>query len=266
MPKLDSSAISKVTYNKKTQKMNVKFVGTGKSYTYVGVPKQVYQDFIDAPSAGQFFNDYIKDDYIATPSEFVDSVRFNEQMMKLGAMTLSEQQFDDSNLVPWGDDGSMIDAAYVASLKPKARPEMLYRRGDRIYRDGGYTPRTMRTVQGINYFGVGDGPDPNNPDPAIGVYAPSINKIGKNPLDRQNPTNRVPVWFPIPKPRPMTESPIALTASGIKGLINLIKKAGPAKPYPPEYYRPRTPVDLTPYEGAPNYMYPPEVFRNKGPK
>ena len=265
MPRLDSSAISKVTYNKKTQKMNVRFVGTGKSYTYVGVPKQVYQDFIDAPSAGQFFNDYIKDDYIATPSEFVDSVRFNEQMMKLGAMTLSEQEFDDSNLVDFGD-GASIDGRYLASLASKAkRPIEYYRSGDRIYRDPPAYRNTKRTVQGLNYFGVGDGPDPNNPDPALGVYAPS-KRVGKNPLDRLKPTRTVPVSYPIPKPRPISESPIAMTAAGIRGLINLVKKAGPAKPYPPEYYRPKTPVDLTPYKGAPKYMYPPEVFRNKGQK
>lgn len=77
MPRLDSSAIRKVTYNPKTEKMNVQFVGKGKQYTYVGVPEDVYRDFVNAPSAGKFFNDNIKDDYIAVPSEFVGSVRFD---------------------------------------------------------------------------------------------------------------------------------------------------------------------------------------------
>ena len=77
MPRLDSSAIRKVTYNPKTQKMNVQFVGKGKQYTYVGVPEDVYDDFVNSSSAGKFFNDNIKDDYIAVPSEFVGSVRFD---------------------------------------------------------------------------------------------------------------------------------------------------------------------------------------------
>ena len=77
MPRLDSSAIRRVTYNPKTQKMNVQFVGKGKQYTFVGVPEDVYDDFINSSSAGKFFNDNIKDDYIAVPSEFVGSVRFD---------------------------------------------------------------------------------------------------------------------------------------------------------------------------------------------
>lgn len=77
MPRLDSSAIRRVTYNPKSQKMNVQFVGKGKQYTYVGVPEDVYDDFVNSSSAGKFFNDNIKDDYIAVPSEFVGSVRFD---------------------------------------------------------------------------------------------------------------------------------------------------------------------------------------------
>ena len=77
MPRLDSSAIRRVTYNPTTQKMNVQFVGKGKQYTFVGVPEDVYDDFVNSSSAGKFFNDNIKDDYIAVPSEFVGSVRFD---------------------------------------------------------------------------------------------------------------------------------------------------------------------------------------------
>ena len=68
MPRLDSSAITKVTYNKKTKKMNVRFAGSGKNYTYINVPKDVYNDFINADSAGRFFNDYIKNDFEFTAS------------------------------------------------------------------------------------------------------------------------------------------------------------------------------------------------------
>ena len=100
MPRLDSSAIRRVTYNPKTQKMNVQFVGKGKQYTFVGVPEDVYDDFINSSSAGQFFNDNIKDDYIAEPSEFVSSVRFDRpgedefyestDLMELGLSVLTE--------------------------------------------------------------------------------------------------------------------------------------------------------------------------------
>ena len=100
MPRLDSSAIRRVTYNPTTQKMNVQFVGKGKQYTFVGVPEDVYDDFINSSSAGQFFNDNIKDDYIAEPSEFVSSVRFDRpgedefyestDLMKLGLSVLVE--------------------------------------------------------------------------------------------------------------------------------------------------------------------------------
>jgi len=105
MPRLDSSAIRRVTYNPKTQKMNVQFVGTGKQYTFVGVPEDVYDDFINASSAGQFFNDNIKNDYIAEPSEFVSSVRFDRpgedefyestDLMKLGLSVLTEDVKQD---------------------------------------------------------------------------------------------------------------------------------------------------------------------------
>lgn len=105
MPRLDSSAIRRVTYNPKTQKMNVQFVGTGKQYTFVGVPEDVYDDFINSSSAGQFFNDNIKNDYIAEPSEFVSSVRFDRpgedefyestDLMELGLSVLTEQRPED---------------------------------------------------------------------------------------------------------------------------------------------------------------------------
>jgi len=236
MPRLDSSAITKVTYNKKTKKMNVRFAGSGKNYTYINVPEDVYNDFINADSAGRFFNDYVKNDFefTASPDDFVDSVRFNEQIMKLGAMTLSEQQFNDDNLVDIGD-GTSISGAYLAS-KVKPRPITYYRSGDKIYMDPPATKPITRTIQGINYFGVGDGPDPNNPDPSIGVYAPS-NRPDKNPLDRLKPTRTVPVSFPIPKPRPITESPVNLVMTGLKGLKSILDKAGPLRPYNYDYYQ-----------------------------
>jgi len=118
MPRLDSSAIRRVTYNPKTQKMNVQFVGTGKQYTFVGVPEDVYDDFINASSAGQFFNDNIKNDYIAEPSEFVSSVRFDRpgedefyesaDLMELGLSVLKEQIDDPIGRLQALRDGKPI--------------------------------------------------------------------------------------------------------------------------------------------------------------
>ena len=126
MPRLDSSAIRRVAYNPKTQKMNVQFVGTGKQYTFVGVPEDVYDEFINASSAGEFFNDNIKNDYIAEPSEFVSSVRFDRpsddefyesnDLMKLGLSVLSEQSLVQA-------DGSKVFAGFPF---PKLRPKIKF--------------------------------------------------------------------------------------------------------------------------------------------
>jgi hypothetical protein len=38
-------------------------MGSGKDYYYSGVPNAVYEDFLNAPSKGQFFTKSIKDSY-----------------------------------------------------------------------------------------------------------------------------------------------------------------------------------------------------------
>jgi hypothetical protein len=62
MPAVASSAILRIEYNEFTRELNVTFM-SGNTYTYYGVPKDVYERFLHASSKGQFFNDYIKDRY-----------------------------------------------------------------------------------------------------------------------------------------------------------------------------------------------------------
>jgi len=62
MPYVSSSAIVRIEYNELSHELQVTFTG-GRTYTYYGVPREVYVRFINAPSKGQFFNEYIKDRY-----------------------------------------------------------------------------------------------------------------------------------------------------------------------------------------------------------
>jgi hypothetical protein len=242
MPRLDSSAIRRVTYNPKTQKMNVKFVGTGKQYTYVGVPEDVYDDFIDASSAGQFFNDNIKDDYIAVPSEFVSSVRFDRpnedefyestDLMELGLSVLTEQVVGDvnsfggkkvnDNEMYTQADGSKVFAGFPF---PKPRPKINYF----YYTDS----KGNRYIQS-------DTPYRNVPDIPTEYPVGGQGMVGGN-IQRE-PFKPLP---PTPQMRPsLKESPVALTMAGFRKLSDMLKNArGMA--------------------ADPKYI-PREVFRNKG--
>lgn len=160
MPRLDSSAIRRVTYNPTTQKMNVQFVGKGKQYTFVGVPEDVYDDFINSSSAGQFFNDNIKNDYIAEPSEFVSSVRFDRpgedefyestDLMKLGLSVLTEQRPED-----WLDR--------LGALRATGKPPQK-----------GVTADVSSTI-------LGDPDDPLDPSTTVGLGGVAYKTPGENP-------------------------------------------------------------------------------------
>jgi hypothetical protein len=54
-----SSAIDSASYDTGTEELAIKFIGS-RSYTYFNVPEDVYEAFIAAPSAGQFFRQRIK--------------------------------------------------------------------------------------------------------------------------------------------------------------------------------------------------------------
>jgi hypothetical protein len=62
MPAVESSALNWIDYDKSTQELYVTFK-SGKTYTYYGVPEQVYLALLKASSKGIFFNEYIRDQY-----------------------------------------------------------------------------------------------------------------------------------------------------------------------------------------------------------
>lgn len=62
MPSVRSSAITFAEYNPDKRELYITFK-QGSTYTYYGVPPQVYEAFLSASSAGTYFNDYIKDKY-----------------------------------------------------------------------------------------------------------------------------------------------------------------------------------------------------------
>ena len=71
MPKwerIDSSCVDSVAYESKTRELKVKFP-SGVVYLYEGVEPKTYQNFIDSPSKGRFFNSVIKPKYNASKLE-----------------------------------------------------------------------------------------------------------------------------------------------------------------------------------------------------
>lgn len=58
---IDSTAIGTATY--RNGKLYVEFARDGSQYIYNDVPKSVAQELEDADSAGQYFNDEIRDNY-----------------------------------------------------------------------------------------------------------------------------------------------------------------------------------------------------------
>jgi lysyl-tRNA synthetase class 2 len=60
MIEVDSSAIARIEYDAIAHKLEVMFT-TGRVYEYYRVPRSLYDEFIAAPSKGQFFNAYIRD-------------------------------------------------------------------------------------------------------------------------------------------------------------------------------------------------------------
>jgi hypothetical protein len=62
MPRVQSSVITSVEYDEDAGELDIAFT-SGKIYRYAEVPLEIYAEFLDAASKGQFFNDYIKDKY-----------------------------------------------------------------------------------------------------------------------------------------------------------------------------------------------------------
>ena len=63
MPEVDSSAIARIRYDRRSRELSVTFVGSGNTYTYIGVPRSEYEALLAAPSKGRHYNAFIRDRY-----------------------------------------------------------------------------------------------------------------------------------------------------------------------------------------------------------
>jgi hypothetical protein len=59
---VESSVIRSVGYEPTTAILEIEFQ-TDRKYRYFAVPRSVYQALMDAPSAGAYFNQHIRDRY-----------------------------------------------------------------------------------------------------------------------------------------------------------------------------------------------------------
>ena len=57
-----SSTIAAAGYDEPSQTLELAFTN-GTVYQYYNVPLHLYEQFVQSPSKGQFFNTYIKDQY-----------------------------------------------------------------------------------------------------------------------------------------------------------------------------------------------------------
>ncbi len=58
--RLKSSLIDRVVFDDEAETLRVSFRGSGRSYTYFGVPRAIYDALTTARSAGRFFNEAIR--------------------------------------------------------------------------------------------------------------------------------------------------------------------------------------------------------------
>ena len=61
--KVRSSAIRKIGYEAEKSRMYIDFEDSDPYYTYCGVPEQVFQNFLNSRSIGQYYHAHIKDKY-----------------------------------------------------------------------------------------------------------------------------------------------------------------------------------------------------------
>lgn len=64
MISVDSSYIAAIGHDEGSEDLHVE-MKSGKTYTYRGVPKAIFDEFLSAPSKGRFLNDRIKGTYAA---------------------------------------------------------------------------------------------------------------------------------------------------------------------------------------------------------
>lgn len=62
---IESDVIHSIAYDEETRTLEIRFHETG-AYRYYEVTPEVVEEFLDATSKGQYFNDYIRDTYLFT--------------------------------------------------------------------------------------------------------------------------------------------------------------------------------------------------------
>jgi len=65
MQYLNSSAIRAVHYDPKSKTLTIWFTSGDQGYDYYNVPEWIYSGLLAASSKGQYFNQYIRDQYAA---------------------------------------------------------------------------------------------------------------------------------------------------------------------------------------------------------
>lgn len=60
---MPSTVIRRIAYLAQHRELDVTFVGSGNTYTYIGVEPEVHEEFRRAFSKGQFFNTRIRNRY-----------------------------------------------------------------------------------------------------------------------------------------------------------------------------------------------------------
>lgn len=63
MPYFTSKAIARAEYDSSTRQLQIWFRSGGHPYTYYGIPESIYAGLVKAPSKGNYFDDFIKDQY-----------------------------------------------------------------------------------------------------------------------------------------------------------------------------------------------------------
>jgi hypothetical protein len=63
MRPVDSSSIDAVGYDAAAQELHVRFLESGETYVYEGVPELVWRQLLHAESKGTFVNDRVRDTY-----------------------------------------------------------------------------------------------------------------------------------------------------------------------------------------------------------
>lgn len=59
---LNSIALRSATYNEDTEELDITFVD-GRTFSYDGVPEDVFKSLTEAPSPGRYYHQNIKDQY-----------------------------------------------------------------------------------------------------------------------------------------------------------------------------------------------------------